>query len=177
MARLTEAFSFFTKPTFVERLEELLPPVEYVAPGLIGQDRDVWISSVKKARNLEAHRFVRTATQLKANHNQRTDDYYQLAVSTEWVLRISLLLHLGVDPELLHARLLDHGKFLFALANMDVSRFAWPGSRLKEFRASRTRGPTRRPSSSSSHVSAGPQTVGASRSRACRGIPHPARSA
>lgn len=139
VARLTEAFSFFTEPTFVERLEELLPPVEYVAPGLIGQDRDVWISSVKKARNLEAHRFVRTATQLKSDHNERIDDYYQLAVSTEWVLRISLLLHLGVDPELLHARLLDHGKFLFALANMDISRFAWPGSRLKEFRASRTR--------------------------------------
>jgi hypothetical protein len=140
VARLTGTFSFFTDPTFVERLEELLPPVEHVAPGLIGQDRGFWISSVKNARNLEAHRFVRTATQRAANYDQRTDHYYQLAVSTEWVLRISLLLHLGVDAELLHARLLDHQQFLFALANMDISRFAWPGSRLEEFRASRARG-------------------------------------
>lgn len=140
VARLTETFSFFTEPTFAERLEELLPPVEYVAPGLIGQDRGFWISSVKNARNLEAHRLAKTPPQRKANHEQHIDHYYQLAVSTEWVLRISLLLHLGVDPETLHARLLDHRNFLFALANMDISRFAWPGSRLKEFQASRTRG-------------------------------------
>jgi hypothetical protein len=31
------------------------------------------------------------------------------------------------------------GLGLFALANMDVSRCAWPGSRLHAFRASRTR--------------------------------------
>ena len=71
-----------------------------------------------------------------AETQERTDDYYQLAVSIEWVLRISVLLHLGVDAELLHARLHDHQKFAFALANMDRCQHPWPGSRIDEFRAS-----------------------------------------
>ena len=67
-------------------------------------------------------------------HEQHIDEYYQLAVSAEWGLRLSVLLQLGIDAEILHQRLQDHQKFHFALANMDRCTHAWPGSRLEEFR-------------------------------------------
>jgi hypothetical protein len=128
--RLGLSFQHFNQLTFNERLDELLPPVESVAPGLIGRDRVKWISSVVSTRNLEAHRFDKEIP----NYLERTDNYYQLAVSTEWVLWIGVLLHLGVDQEELRAGLLKHQQFLFALANMDNCQFSWPGSRLKEFK-------------------------------------------
>jgi hypothetical protein len=134
-----KSFSFFNQPTFAERLRELLPPVEGVAPGLIGHDRDAWVRDVKQARNMEAHRFPRKPAE-RAKYRQRVDDYYVLATSTDWVLRIALLLRLGVPSQLLHARLLDHQPFEYALANMDYSEDP-PGSRLAEFRASRPQPP------------------------------------
>ncbi|MGY5894904.1 HEPN domain-containing protein [Blastococcus deserti] len=133
--RLKQSFGLFNELTFAERLRVLLPPVEAVAPGLIGQDRDIWIREVKLARNLEAHRFAKDATKPE-NYEKRTDHYYQLALSTEWVLRISVLLLVGVDPAVLYDRLQEYEKFHFALANMDGCRFSWPGSRLEEFRTS-----------------------------------------
>jgi hypothetical protein len=66
-------------------------------------------------------------------HEQHIDEYYQLAVSAEWGLRLSVLLQLGIDAEILHQRLQDHQKFHFALANMDRCTHAWPGWRLEEF--------------------------------------------
>ena len=132
---MEEALGFHNEPTFAERLRELLPPVQAVAPGLIGQNREAWITAVKRARNFEAHRLV--AAEGRQSYEKRTDEYYQLAVSIEWVLRISLLLHLGVEPDTLHARLHEHQKLAFALANMDRCRYPWPGSRIDEFRESR----------------------------------------
>ena len=143
VVQLTGAFSYFNQPSFRERLEELLPPVERVAPGLIGSDRDGWIGAVVRARNMEAHRFPQKPPE-RARYRQRVDGYYVLATSTEWVLRIALLLRLGVAPELLHARLLEHNQFEFALANMDHAEDP-PGSRLDEFRASRAGGRTSSP--------------------------------
>ncbi|MEV7098497.1 HEPN domain-containing protein [Amycolatopsis sp. NPDC051045] len=128
--RMRASFEHLNEPTFNERLNELLPPIESIAPGLIGHDRAKWISEVVSARNLEAHRFDKEIP----NHLERNDNYYQLAVSTEWVLWIAVLLRLGVDQEELRAGLLQHQQFLFALANMDNCQFSWPGSRLKEFK-------------------------------------------
>jgi hypothetical protein len=135
VTRMEEALGFHNEPTFAERLRELLPAVESATPGLIGQNREAWITAVKQARNFEAHRLVEAKG--RESYEERTDEYYQLAVSIEWVLRISLLLHLGVEPGVLHARLHEHQKFAFTLANMDRSRYPWPGSRVDEFRASR----------------------------------------
>lgn len=136
ISRLTGPFALvIEQPFFAERLDQMLPLVEQVAPGLIGTDRKAWIEAVVRARNLEAHRFVPKPEQ-RLRHEEHVDDYYVLAVSTEWVLRISLLLRLGVPPDRLHGRLLDHQQFEFALANMDHSESP-PGSRLAEFRASR----------------------------------------
>lgn len=125
----TEKFKFFNTKTFEQRLEELLPNIEEAAPGLIGNDSASWIRSVVEARNLEAHRFPKNFP----NYQERTDHYYQLAMSTGWVLKIGLLLELGILPSLLHTRLKQHQKFLYALANMDSCRFSWPGSRFDTF--------------------------------------------
>ena len=132
LERLEESFRYFNQLTFAERLDQLLQDVEVVAPGLIGRDRNLWISEVVAARNVEAHRLPRKGE----SYEKRLDDYYQLAVSAEWVLRISLLLHLGVEPDRLRRRLYEHRRFEFALANMDRCSFRWPGSRLDEFRSS-----------------------------------------
>jgi hypothetical protein len=128
-----DSISFFNQQTFGKRLEELLPLVESVAPGLTGNDRSKWIRSVVEARNLEAHRFPKDVP----NYHERTDHYIQLAMSTGWVLRISILLQLGVQADILSSRLQEHEKFLFALANMDNCRFPWPGSRFDSFKKSR----------------------------------------
>lgn len=133
--RLTTTFALFNQPTFAERLRELLPPVEAVAPGLIGPRRSRWVRDVTDARHREAHRFISDPSEREA-YRQRVDNYIQLAISTEWVLRIALLLRLDVPPELLHERLLDHQQFEYELANMDHAEDP-PGSRLAEFRASR----------------------------------------
>jgi hypothetical protein len=135
---LKDSFKFFNKKTFEQRLEELLPKVEHAAPGLIGNDPATWIRSVIEARNLEAHRFPKDFP----NYQERTDHYYQLAMSTGWVLKISLLLELGISPEMLRDRLKEHQKFLYALANMDSCRFSWPGSRFDTFKDSKAIKPT-----------------------------------
>jgi hypothetical protein len=130
--RFTRKFQNFNERSYAERLDELTARVEAVAPGLLGQDRGEWIKGLVRARNAEAHRLAPLA---KVAHEEYLDQYYQLAVSAEWALRISVLLQLGVKEEALKRRLRGHQKFLFALANMDRCQHSWPGSRLEEFRA------------------------------------------
>jgi hypothetical protein len=138
LTRLTSTFSYFNQPTFEERLRDLLAPVLEVAPGLIGEeDLEAWIEDVRRARNMEAHRFARKPNEREV-YRRRVDDYVQLSISTEWVLRIAVLLQLKVPPKLIHARLLDHNQFAYALANLDHADDP-RGSRLAEFRASRPR--------------------------------------
>ena len=64
-----------------------------------------------------------------------TDHQYQLAVSTQWALRLSVLMQLGVEPVALRKRLSQHQRFLLALANMDRCDTRWAGSRLDDFLA------------------------------------------
>jgi hypothetical protein len=129
--RFVARFQNFNEPTFADRLHELMIPLEDVAPGLLGQDRHRWVKSIVSARNAEAHRLARSAV---VAHEQHIDEYYQLAVSAEWGLRLSVLMQLGIEAEVLHQRLQDHQKFHFALANMDRCTHAWSGSRLEELR-------------------------------------------
>ncbi|WP_290049745.1 HEPN domain-containing protein [Amycolatopsis solani] len=133
VVRLTDKFKIFNEKTLGERLEEILPPVEEVAPGLIGIDHSEWIRLVVAARNLEAHRFAKPVP----DYQERTDRYYQLAKSMDWALRIILLLEIGVSKDFLHSKLHDHQKFIFDLANMDNCRYPWPGSRFETFRKSK----------------------------------------
>jgi hypothetical protein len=130
--RFKDAFRHFNELTFADRIRELVQPVTAVAPGLLGAELDAWIGWLKQARNGEAHQLVKSA---EDDYEEEIDQLYQLAVSGEWALRLCVLMQLGVDAELLRQGLRRHQRFHYALANMDRSRFAWPGSRLDEFRS------------------------------------------
>ncbi|WP_328295792.1 hypothetical protein OG218_24365 [Kineococcus sp. NBC_00420] len=134
LKHLKMSFKFFNYPDFKDRLRDFVGPAEIVAPGLIGQDHEYWISTVVSVRNFEAHRFEKEPR----DYQEQIDEYYQLATSTEWVLRLVLLLELGVPLVELRSRLRDHQRFQYALANMDACEFSWPGSRLAEYRAGTT---------------------------------------
>lgn len=131
--RFLQRFQNFNEPTYADRLRELIAPICAVAPGLLGNDPEEWIKAIRRARNAEAHRLLPTG---QATHEEHIDEYYQLATSADWALRLTVLLQLGVRQDELHRRLRSHAKFLYALANMDRCDYAWPGSRIETFRAS-----------------------------------------
>lgn len=131
-SRMLGVFQYFNQLTFDEQLQELVPNIKQVAPGLIGQDDESWIGWVVAARNQEAHRRPKRT---KVELLEETEHLYQLGVSTKWALRLCVLLQLAVDGVTLRRRLAQHQRFLLALANMDRSEPSWPGSRLDDFLA------------------------------------------
>lgn len=115
-----EALTQAHRPTFIARLEELVPGVEVTAPGLMGPSTLEWIRDIRDLRNT-------------LNHGADKDDnfgepeisrYYVLSESAKWVLRIRLLLELVHEKGLMTA-LWRYDRFMFALANIDRERY-WP---------------------------------------------------
>jgi hypothetical protein len=136
ISRIFSHFQFFNQLSFYEQLQELVPNIQRVTPGLIGQDEKAWIEWVVAARNQEAHRRPRrkqAPEDKPVRLLEETEHLYQLRGSTQWALRVRILLELGVDGDTLRRRLARHQRFLLVLANMDRSEPSWPGSRLDDF--------------------------------------------
>lgn len=101
-------------PTYSDRLNELLPKVEKVAPGLFGPSLQGWIRKMRDLRNIQSHG-------LEKHDNfgeSEISEYYVMSISGRWALKISLLLELTTS-ENLRQILLDSNKFKYSLINMD----------------------------------------------------------
>lgn len=115
-----EALGHVQDLSYAERLEELLPPAEATAPGLLGPSRSAWIKDMGKARNTQSHGLDRDDELDDAGISR----YYVLASSGRWTLKILLLLQL-VSLDVLRSSLWNSDRFMYALANIDREHY-WP---------------------------------------------------
>lgn len=113
-----EALGHVQDLSYAERLEELLPPVEVTAPGLLGPSRSAWIKDMGEARNTQSHGLDRDDELDDAGISR----YYVLASSGRWALKILLLRQL-VSLDVLRSSLWDSDRFMYALANIDREHF------------------------------------------------------
>lgn len=108
------ALSRLHEPSYKERIMELLPQVDDVAPGLLGPDVRRWVRDMEAIRNVQAHQL--------AKHDDFGEEeislYYVLEASGRWVMRILLLLQVA-SPEDVSRALRRSSRFQHSLANMD----------------------------------------------------------
>lgn len=115
-----EALTQAHRPSYVARLEELVPRVEVTAPGLMGPSTLEWIREIRDLRNTLSH----GADEDDKFGEPEISRYYVLSESARWVLRIRLLLELVHEQSLMTA-LWHYDRFMFALANIDREQY-WP---------------------------------------------------
>ncbi|UNX55350.1 hypothetical protein MF406_03500 [Georgenia sp. TF02-10] len=100
--------------SFREKLVELLPQVDEVAPGLLGPDLKEWVGDLVQVRNVQAH--------LLKDHDdfgeKEMSQCYVLGLSGRWALRILLLLQVASSEQIRKA-LSESSQFSYALANLD----------------------------------------------------------
>lgn len=120
-AAYSEALGHIGDLSYAARITEMLPRVERVAPGLLGPSRSSWIKDMKDLRNIQSHGLQ--------NHDDFGDteigQYYVLASSGRWVLKILLLLEI-TGEEHLRLALKDSDRFMYSLANIDREKY-WAG--------------------------------------------------
>ncbi|MGO1536898.1 MAG: HEPN domain-containing protein [Yaniella sp.] len=115
--------------SYAERLHELVPQVEGVAPGLLGPDAAQWVQDVKQIRNVQSHSIP------KHDDFGETEitKYHVLGISGRWALRILVLAEF-VDPNTLQKALKGSDRFMFALVNMDKEQYWLDFSAYDHFR-------------------------------------------
>ncbi|WP_269939842.1 HEPN domain-containing protein [Arthrobacter sp. HY1533] len=113
-----EALGHIEEPSYAARISGLLPPVERVAPGLLGPSQSEWIQDMKVLRNVQSH-GLKTHD---AFGDTEVSQYYVMAASGRWVLKILLLLEL-VEEEQLELALRGSERFMYSLANIDRENY------------------------------------------------------
>jgi hypothetical protein len=121
--RVKDAVVLFTDVSFQQRAEAVVAEVHSVVPE-IAESFDDLPRRIKKARNDIAHHLSSGA---EAPLEIRALEWLVVAEATSWLLRCLLLLRVGIEPQVLHKRLMDFQRFGFFRANtaQHVRELGW----------------------------------------------------
>ena len=87
LQRMSSSLAHLDEPSFRERLEQLLAPVNQAAPGLFGPRLADWTRGLAKVRNNEAHQLGGADD----FGDKEAALYLGYATSARWALRLALL--------------------------------------------------------------------------------------
>lgn len=118
-----KAVTLFTEVSFQERARAIVAEVSSVVPEIVESIANP-PQRITKARNALAHHLTRDATRPLET---RALEWRVVSNVAAWLLRCLLLLRVGIEPEVLHERLLMCQRFAFFRANtaQHVSELGW----------------------------------------------------
>jgi hypothetical protein len=111
-AAVREAVAHIGEVDYASRVDDVIDQVRNVIPEIAESVSDLPTLLVKM-RNDRAHHFVDTKEAL----DTRVLRWLLVATATPWLLRALLLLHAGVEPNILREKYLLHQRFSFFQAN------------------------------------------------------------
>lgn len=121
--RVEQATDFFREVSFQQRADAIAAEVTSVIPE-VAEFTSELPRRITKARNDLAHHLTEEDD---VSIEIRALGWLVVANTTAWVLRILLLLRVGIEPHVLHERVLRFDRFRFFRANTEqhVKELGW----------------------------------------------------
>jgi hypothetical protein len=125
--RVNDALGHLGERSYRERASDVVEEVIAAVPE-IGESIARLPSLLRDSRIDFAHQLPQPKMDdMKDPFDKRVLRWLALSRATTWLIRVLLLLHIGVDPQLLREKLLEHQRFAFHRVNLDqiIRELGW----------------------------------------------------